>query len=33
MNCKSFTKKEVIIYSLLVLGWVYEDGRVRKVRR
>lgn len=33
INCKFFTKKEVIIYSLFILGWIYKGGRVRKVRR
>ena len=33
INCKTFTKKEVLIYSLFVLGWIYENGRFRKARR
>lgn len=33
INCKSFTKKEMIIYLLFILGWGYKDGRFWKVRR
>ncbi len=33
ITCSFFTKKEKAIYSLFILGWIYENGRFRKVRR
>ena len=33
INCKFFSKKEIIIYTLFRWGWVYSDGGFWKVRR
>ena len=33
ITCRFFTKKEKAIYSLFIFGWIYENGRFRKVRR